>query len=122
MMVGGDGEVTSAPKPEELFHLLRTDRLTLLFARLKDAAAMHQSVQSLLPPWKSLLEVHHVAPAAGQEEPFRKVFGTQPSMILVRSDGYAAFTGPEHGVEALVKYLDTWFPAPQQTQEESAHA
>jgi hypothetical protein len=71
---------------------------------------MHQSVQSLLPPWRSLLQTYNVTPAAGQEEPFRRVFGAQPSLLLMRPDGYVAFTASNQRLEGLVKYFDEWFP------------
>jgi 2-polyprenyl-6-methoxyphenol hydroxylase-like FAD-dependent oxidoreductase len=121
MTVGGNGEAAYVPKVEDLFHILSVDRFTLLFANLKDVAATHQSVQSLLLPWKSVLETYNVMAAVGQEEPFRRVFSTQPSLILVRPDGYAAFTASGNSLEALAKYLDTWLPVQQHMQEESAY-
>jgi FAD binding domain len=122
MTVGGGGEAASEPKLVNLFEILSIDRFTLLFANLQDAVATHQSVQASLLPWKSLIETYRVTPAKGQEEPFRRVFGTEPSLVLVRPDGYAAFTGPENSLEALEKYLGAWFPVRSAKQEEAVYA
>jgi hypothetical protein len=43
-------------------------------------------------------------------------------LVLVRPDGYAAFTGPEKSLEALEKYLDSWFPVRSAKQEEAVYA
>jgi hypothetical protein len=93
-----------------------------LFANLKDAVATHRSVQASLLPWKGLIETHGVAPAEGQKQPFRHVFGTEPSLVLVRPDGYAAFTGPENSFKALEQYLGAWFPVRTVKQEEAVYA
>jgi 2-polyprenyl-6-methoxyphenol hydroxylase-like FAD-dependent oxidoreductase len=122
MTVGGGGEAASEPKLVDLFQILSIDRFTLLLANSKDAVAMHQSVQASLLPWTSLIETYRVVPATGQEEPFRRVFGTEPSLVLVRPDGYAAFTGPENSLVALEKYLGAWFPVRSAKQEEVVYA
>ncbi len=110
LAVGGESQATYEPKPESLFQFLSIDRFTLLLANFTDAAARQLGVQSSLSAWKSLMQICSVAAAPGQEQPFRSVFGKGSSLVLVRPDGYAAFIGSEQSVEALVKYLNTWFP------------
>ena len=120
-MTGGRGEPVREPKVASLLHLLDTDRFTLLFANLKDAVAMHQSVQSSLSPWRSLLQTYNIAPA-NTDQQFVSIFGEGPSMILVRPDGYAAFLGSDESLDSLAGYLASWFPAHRQLRKENAHA
>jgi hypothetical protein len=39
---------------------------------------------------------------------FEKYFGTSPSIVLVRPDGYAAFTGSDNSIAKLAKFCETW--------------
>jgi hypothetical protein len=39
---------------------------------------------------------------------FEKYFGTPPSIVLVRPDGYAAFTGSDNSIAKLAKFCETW--------------
>ncbi|MDX6464357.1 MAG: hypothetical protein QOE55_8054 [Acidobacteriaceae bacterium] len=121
-VVGGRGEAIREPTAARLFQLLDTDRFTLLFANLKDAEATHHSVQSSLSPWKGLLQTYSIAPSANADQQFKSIFGSGPALILVRPDGYAAFTGSADSLEALTKYLKSWFPAQKQTERENADA
>jgi 2-polyprenyl-6-methoxyphenol hydroxylase-like FAD-dependent oxidoreductase len=110
-VVGGRGEAIREPTAARLFQLLDTDRFTLLFANLKDAEATHHSVQSSLSPWKGLLQTYSIAPSANADQQFKSIFGSGPALILVRPDGYAAFAGADSSLDALAKYLKSWFPA-----------
>jgi 2-polyprenyl-6-methoxyphenol hydroxylase-like FAD-dependent oxidoreductase len=121
-VVGGRGEAIREPTAARLFQLLDTDRFTLLFANLKDAEATHHSVQSSLSPWKGLLQTYSIAPSANADQQFKSIFGSGPALILVRPDGYAAFTGADSSLDALAKYLKSWFPAQKQTEKENANA
>lgn len=121
-VVGGRGEAIREPTAARLFQLLDTDQFTLLFANLKDAETTHHSVQSSLSPWKGLLEICSIAPSANAEQPFKDIFGSAPALILVRPDGYAAFTGADSSLDALAKYLKSWFPAQKQIEKENANA
>jgi hypothetical protein len=121
-VVGGRGEAIRKPTAARLFQLLDTDRFTLLFASLKDAEATHHSVQSSLSPWKGLLQTYSIAPSANADQQFKSIFGSGPALILVRPDGYAAFTGADSSLDALAKYLKSWFPAQKETEKENANA
>jgi hypothetical protein len=107
-VIGGDGEAERHPEPRRLFQLLSTVNFTLLFANLKNAEAMHRSVQSSLAPWKALLRVHSIMPASTERQRFQSLFGSGASMIMVRPDGYAAFTGSDRSMDSLVSYLSSW--------------
>ncbi|MDT7812930.1 MAG: hypothetical protein QOJ42_2846 [Acidobacteriaceae bacterium] len=121
-VVGGRGEAMREPTAARLFQLLNTDRFTLLFANLNDAETTHHSVQSSLSPWKGLLEIYSIAPSANAEQPFTSIFGPKPALILVRPDGYAAFTGSADSLDSLAKYLKSWFPVQKETEKENANA
>ena len=121
-MIGGGGEAERHPEPRGLFQLLSTVNFTLLFANLKNAEAMHLSVQSSLAPWKALLRVHSIMPASTEQQRFQSLFGSGSSMIVVRPDGYAAFTGSDRSMGPLVSYLSTWFPVHKTTEKELVHA
>jgi hypothetical protein len=79
-------------------------------------------VQSSLSPWKDLLETYNIAPAANADQQFKSIFGSGPSLILVRPDGYAAFTGAANSLGSLAQYLKSWFPAQKKTERENADA
>jgi hypothetical protein len=58
-------------------------------------------VQSSLSPWHGLLQTYSIGPSANAEQQFKSIFGTEPALILVRPDGYAAFTGSDDSVDSL---------------------
>ena len=111
-VTGGDPMAVSESSDSCVFHLLDADRFTLLFANLKDAEAMHQSVQSHLSPWRCLMKICNIASAATHEEEFKSILGAEPALVLVRPDGYAAFLGSDSSVDSMARYLESWFPAP----------
>jgi 2-polyprenyl-6-methoxyphenol hydroxylase-like FAD-dependent oxidoreductase len=121
-VVGGRGEAMREPTAARLFQLLNTDRFTLLFTNLNDAETTHHSVQSSLSPWKGLLKIYSIAPSANAEQPFTSIFGPKPALILVRPDGYAAFTGSADSLDSLAKYLKSWFPVQKETEKENTNA
>jgi hypothetical protein len=121
-LIGGQAEPAQASKEDSLFHMLNTDRFTLFLANLKDAEATLHTVQSSLSPWQNLLQTCSIAPARDEEEQFNRLFGSEPSLILVRPDGYISFLGPETSVDALAQYLNDWFPARKDTVEDHATA
>jgi hypothetical protein len=50
---------------------------------------------------------HQIAAIPGQHG-FEKYFGASPSIVLVRPDGYVAFTGSDTSVAKLAEYCDKW--------------
>jgi len=106
-----------------LFRLFNPDRFTLFYANLTSPEKTHKLVQSLLSPWKHLVHGYQVSAARESERPFGRLFGTAPAILLVRPDSYVAFTGSEHSVPALAKYLEQWFSTqPQSADRENGHA
>jgi 2-polyprenyl-6-methoxyphenol hydroxylase-like FAD-dependent oxidoreductase len=106
--------------PTSLFRLLNPNRFTLLYTNIASPEKTQEQVQSLLSPWKHLVEGYHVSRTPENERVFKHVFGTDPAILLIRPDSYLAFTGSEHSVPALAKYLEHWFPTqPQSTPKEN---
>ncbi|MFT4112777.1 FAD-dependent monooxygenase [Silvibacterium sp.] len=114
---------TSPARAARLFEALSTDdnpdRFTLLFLQPKDAAAAHRNVRERLAAWRPRLAAFDVVPEPGAAEAFADVFGKHAAMVLVRPDGYAAFTAGEDSFPALVKYLETWLPGMQRNSAAS---
>jgi 2-polyprenyl-6-methoxyphenol hydroxylase-like FAD-dependent oxidoreductase len=107
-------------KQTNLFRLLNPDRFTLLYANIASPEKTHEQVQSLLSPWKHLVQGYHVSSVRENEGQFKHVFGTGSAILLIRPDSYVAFTGSEHSVPALAKYLEQWYPTqPQLTDKEN---
>jgi hypothetical protein len=48
-----------------------------------------------------------IAAIPGQDG-FEKYFGASPSIVLVRPDGYIAFTGSDTSVAKLAEYCSKW--------------
>jgi 2-polyprenyl-6-methoxyphenol hydroxylase-like FAD-dependent oxidoreductase len=121
-VIGGQGQAERQPESTDLFHLLSTDRFTLLFSNPKDPEQTHQSVQKVLSPWKDLLDTYSITSSVDAEPQFKDAFGAEASLLLVRPDGYAAFIGKEGSLDALAAYLNDWFPRLQTTEKEKTHA
>jgi 2-polyprenyl-6-methoxyphenol hydroxylase-like FAD-dependent oxidoreductase len=103
-----------------LFRLLNPYRFTLLYANIHFPNETHQQVQSSLSPWKHLVQGYQVSRTTENARQFQHVFGTGPAILLIRPDSYVAFTGSDHSVPALAKYLEQWFPTqPQSTHKEN---
>ena len=106
-----------------LFRILSPDSFTLLYSNITSPEKTHKQAQSLLSPWKHLVHGYQVSGVRDNERQFRRLFGTDPAILLVRPDSYVAFTGSEHSLPALANYLEQWFPTqPQSADRENEHA
>ncbi len=97
-------------RPATLFSLLDPSMFTLFYSNLTDADQSHAEFSRAVGGWRHLMHVHQVA-AAGDTAAFEKLFGRRPAMLLVRPDGYVAFTGTETSAPALARYCDEWLIA-----------
>jgi hypothetical protein len=113
LLVGGSGAATQQPEATTLLNVMAPDTFTLLFVNLADSDAVHHSVQTTLAPWKHLLHTVSVRAADASTAGFRRIFGEAPGMLLVRPDGYVAFSGKPDSIEALGRYFNEWFPQKQ---------
>jgi 2-polyprenyl-6-methoxyphenol hydroxylase-like FAD-dependent oxidoreductase len=102
-----EGSSEQQPRPAIIFSLLDPSFFTLLYCNLPDPAKTHSGVQSSMGPWQYLMRRQLIAAIPGDGR-FEKYFGASPSIVLVRPDGYVAFTGSDTSVAKLAEYCDKW--------------
>jgi hypothetical protein len=102
-----EGSSEQQPRPATIFSLLDPSFFTLLYCNLPDPAKTHSGVQSSMGPWQYLMRRQLIAAIPGDGR-FEKYFGASPSIVLVRPDGYVAFTGSDTSVAKLAEYCDKW--------------
>jgi hypothetical protein len=86
-----------------------------------DPAKTHSEIESAIGPWHYLMRGRQIAAIPGQHG-FEKYFGASPSIVLVRPDGYVAFTGSDTSVAKLAEYCDIWLlPQTSSPKMETAH-
>jgi hypothetical protein len=109
-------------EPATIFGLLDPSSFTLFFSNIPDPAKTHSDVQKAIGPWHSLIRGHQIAAYPG-EGTFQEHFGSSPSIVLVRPDGYLAFTGTDKSVAKLASYCEKWLISPpaSSAKEEIAH-
>src|SRR5258707_5308800 len=102
-----EGSAEKQPRPATIFSLLNPSCFTLLYSNIPDPAKTHPEIQTAVGPWHYLMRGHQIAAIPGQHG-FEKYFGASPSIVLVRPDGYVAFTGSDTSVAKLAEYCDKW--------------
>jgi hypothetical protein len=108
-------------EPATIFGLLDPSSFTLFFSNISDPAKTHSEVQNAIGPWHNLIRGHAIA-ALPDEGTFQKHFGSSPSIVLVRPDGYVAFTGTDKSVAKLASYCEKWLISPPSSaRKEVAH-
>jgi hypothetical protein len=58
------------------------------------------------------MQACRIAPASGRPEEFLRfteAFGDKESVVVVRPDAYVGFTGRQHAVPDLARWLGKWF-------------
>jgi hypothetical protein len=112
---------TERSGPVMIFRLLDPSKFTLFFSNIADPAKTHSEVQNAIGPWHSLIQGHQIAASPG-DDTFQRRFGTSPSIVLVRPDGYVAFAGTDKSVAKLESYCEKWLISPSSsTKKERAH-
>ena len=120
-LLHSEGSSEQQPRPATIFSLLSPSFFTLLYCNIPDPAKTHSEVQSAIGPWHHLMRGHLIAANPGHDR-FEKYFGASPLIILVRPDGYAAFTGSDNSTAKLAKFCDTWLvPQTSSGKVENAH-
>jgi hypothetical protein len=99
-----EGSAEQQPRQATIFSLSNPSCFTLLYSNIPDPAKTHSEIQSAIGPWSHLMRGALIATIPGQE----KYFGGSPSIVLVRPDGYVAFTGSETSGAKLAEYCDKW--------------
>ena len=110
MVLNREGSTEQNPEPATLFELLDPSLFTLLYSNIVDPAKMHAEIQEAIGSWHDLIRGRQIAARPG-ENTFGTHFGNSPLIVLVRPDGYVAFTGGDMSVAKLADYCDKWLVA-----------
>jgi 2-polyprenyl-6-methoxyphenol hydroxylase-like FAD-dependent oxidoreductase len=121
-LLHSEGSSEQQPRPATIFSLLSPSCFTLLYCNIPDPAKTHSEVQSAIGPWHHMMRGHLIA-ANPDHDRFKKHFGASPLIILVRPDGYVAFTGSDNSIGQLAKFCGTWLvPQTSPVKVENAYA
>ena len=103
------------PHAADMFDLLDPSRFTLLYANIEQPAVVHAQINEQLALWKSFMPGRQIGAPADRTGAarFGEHFGTGPAIMLVRPDGYIAFTGGEDAAPQLAEYCRKWFGSPE---------
>jgi hypothetical protein len=107
ILLHSEGSSEQQPRPATIFGLLSPSCFTLLYCNIPDPAKTHSEVQNAMGPWRHLMRAHLIAAKPGHDG-FKKHVGASPSIILVRPDGYVAFSGSDNSIAKLAKFCDAW--------------
>jgi 2-polyprenyl-6-methoxyphenol hydroxylase-like FAD-dependent oxidoreductase len=119
-LLHSEGSSDTRPRPATTFSLLNPSFFTLLYCNVSDPAKTHSEVQSAIGPWLPMMRGQLIASNSGDDRT-KKYFGSSPSLVLVRPDGYAAFTGSEYSITELAKFCNTWL-VPQSSSAKAENA
>jgi 2-polyprenyl-6-methoxyphenol hydroxylase-like FAD-dependent oxidoreductase len=119
-LLHSEGSSETQPRPATIFSLLDPSFFTLLYCNIPDPAKTHSEIQRAIGPWHPMMRGQLIAAIPGDDR-FKKCFGSSPLIILVRPDGYAAFTGSDNSIAKLARFCDTWL-VPQTSSAEVERA
>ena len=102
-----ENSVEQQPKSATLFGLMDPSTFTLFYSNIAEPAKTHAEIGEAIGGWHHLIHGHQVGPA-DDAAGFEKLFGKMPGILLVRPDGYVAFTGTDRSAPKLVRYCDEW--------------
>jgi hypothetical protein len=119
-LLHSEGSTDTRPRTATTFSLLNPSFFTLLFCNIPDPAKTHSEVQSAIEPWLHMVRGHLIAAKPGHDGS-EKYFGSSPLIILVRPDGYAAFTGSDNSSAKLAKFCEKWL-VPQTSSAKAENA
>jgi hypothetical protein len=121
-LLHSEGSTDTRPRPATTFSLLNPSFFTLLYCNIPDPAKTHSEIQSAIGPWHHMMRAHLIT-ANGGHDKSRKYFGSSSLIILVRPDGYAAFTGSDNSSAQLANFCEKWLlPKTSSAKAENAHA
>ena len=127
-LLNREGFAGQQPQPSTIFELMDPSAFTLFYSHIENPAKTHSEIQTAIGEWHYLMRGHQIAPPETAGDTFKKLFGSSPSIILVRPDGYIAFTGTDKSVPKLAKFCDKWLEAdstqakPKAKNQEATHA
>ncbi|MGI4831743.1 MAG: FAD-dependent monooxygenase [Janthinobacterium lividum] len=118
-----EGSADQEPRTASLLELMDPSTFTLFYSNITDPAKTHAAIQGHVGAFHGIMRGHQIAPRDRQDTVFQEKFGPTSSILLVRPDGYIAFTGSEESVPKLAEYCDRWLVAqPLPVNKEESHA
>jgi len=118
-----EGSVEQEPRPASILELMDPSTFTLFYSNIKDPAKTHATIEGNLGAFHGIIRGHQIAHRGQQDVVFNAKFGSSSSILLVRPDGYIAFSGTEESVPKLAEYCDKWLVAqPLPVNKEENHA
>ena len=118
-----EGSADQEPHPASLLQLMDPSTFTLFYSNISDLAKTHAAIQGHVGAFHGVMRGHQIAARDRQDTVFKEKFGSSASILLVRPDGYIAFTGSDESVSKLAEYCDKWLVAqPLPVNKEESHA
>jgi len=118
-----EGSAEQEPRPASLLELMDPSTFTLFYSNITDPAKTHAAIEGNVGAFHSVIRGHQIAPRDQQDAVFKDKFGTSSSILLVRPDGYIAFTGSEASIPKLAEYCGKWLIVqPLPVNKEESHA
>jgi 2-polyprenyl-6-methoxyphenol hydroxylase-like FAD-dependent oxidoreductase len=103
-----EGSPDIDPHAGTIFGLLDPSKFTILYSHISEVPKTHATTHGMIGPWTYLSSAHLIAPSDTDRAGYDRLLGKSSLIILVRPDGYIAFTGHENSIPALQKYCDRW--------------
>ncbi len=122
-VVNREGSAEQQPQQTTIFGLLNPATFTLLYSNIADPAKTHSEIDGAIGSWHYLMRGRQIAALETGDGRFKKLFGSSPSILMVRPDGYVAFAGTDKSISELAKFCDKWLvsqPLPTNKEEKNA--
>ena len=117
-----EGSADQEPHLTSLLKLMDPSTFTLFYSNITDPAKTHAAIQGHVGAFHGIMRGHQIAPRDRQDTVFTETLGATSSILLVRPDGYIAFTGSETSIPELAAFCDKWLVAqPLPVNKEESH-
>ena len=122
-LLNREGSADQQPEAATIFGLMDPSTFTLFYSNITEPAKTHSEIVGAVGSWHYLMRGHQIAAVKNNDEEFQRLFGASSSILLVRPDGYVAFTGTEKSVPELAKFCKQWLvPQALSTEKAAQHA
>ncbi len=116
-LLNREGSAEQHPQPATIFSLLDPSTFTLFFSNIQEPAKTHSEVHGVIGSWHNVIRGHEIGRPESNDGSYEKLFGSSPLIMLVRPDGYIAFTGTDKSLAELSKFCGKWLVAQSSTAE-----
>ncbi len=117
-----EGSADQESRHASLLDLMDPSTFTLFYSNIADPVTTHAAIRGHVGAFHGIMRAHQIAPRNRQDTVFTERFGASSSILLVRPDGYIAFTGSDKSIPELAEYCGKWLVAqPLPVNEEESH-